>query len=77
MEPFTVRVLGGVFTVHRILPGPQGSTEALHETIRSLPPERWFVLLDDGVQGAPEDRLAIIDDQFEFQILAAGRFEGE
>ena len=77
MEPFTIEVLGGTFTVDRVVPQPgQPEEEVLHR-MHGVPPERWFVILDEPVDAEPVDALALIDDDLEFQTLATGSFTGE
>ena len=77
MEPFTIRVLGGRFTVTRVVPEDDRPPMETIEMMLSIAPERWFVILDDPLSGEPRDALALIDDNFQFQTLAVGTFAGE
>ena len=77
MEPFTIQVLGGQFTVEKIVPQPGQNEDDAGRAMRELPPERWFVVLDEPPDGDPVDALALIDDDLEFQTLATGTFKGE
>jgi hypothetical protein len=77
MEPFTIRVLGGHFTVREIVPQEDRSRARMIDMMLSIPPERWFVLLDEQSESGPRDSLALIDDLFQFQTLAIGTFSGE
>ena len=77
MQPFTIKVLGGQFTVHQIV---QQSEQSLSDTINmmlTVPAERWFVVLDDPLGDNPRDALALIDDELAFQNMATGVFEGD
>jgi hypothetical protein len=77
MQPFTIRVLGGQFTVLEIVPRDDRSPAELIDLMLSIPPERWFVVLDEDSEMRPRDALALIDDEFQFQTLAVGTFQGE
>ncbi|MDH4121468.1 MAG: hypothetical protein OEV94_07180 [Deltaproteobacteria bacterium] len=71
---FTIPVLGGEFTVKEVIPR-EGSVEKTSETIRSLTPDRWFVLLAEDSDNST-DVLSLIDDDFNFVEYAAGIFKG-
>lgn len=77
MQPFTIKVLGGSFTVHEIVPQDHQDPAETISMMLSIPAERWFVVLDDPLGDHPRDALALIDDQFSFQTMATGVFEGE
>jgi len=77
MQPFTIKVLGGQFTVHEVISQDQSNPAEAIGRMLSVPAERWFVVLDERWDGQPRDALALIDDQFEFQTVATGVFEGE
>ena len=77
MEPFTIQVLGGHFTVEKIVPQKGQSEDEASRAMRDISPERWFVVLDEPLDGEPIDALALIDDDLEFQTLATGTFKGE
>ena len=77
MQPFTIRVMGGHFTVRQILPQQDRSQAELVAFMLTVPPERWFVTLDQDALGDSGDALALIDDQFEFRTLATGIFQGD
>jgi hypothetical protein len=77
MQPFTIRVMGGHFTIRDILSQRSRSTEEMVGFMLTIPPERWFVTLDQDSDSGSSDALALIDDQFEFQTLATGTFQGD
>lgn len=77
MESFDVEVLGGTFTVHELISQEETGQEPSIEFIRTVAPDRWFVMLDEKLSGDQRDTLALIDDNFEFQIMASGNFQGE
>jgi len=77
MQPFTIRVMGGYFTIRQVQPQPNRPAEEIVAFILTVPPERWFVTLDQDSLGDSGDALALIDDQFEFQTLATGIFRGD
>jgi len=77
MQPFTIRVMGGQFTVREILSGQNRSAEQMVGFMLTVPPERWFVTLDESGDSGMRDALALIDDQFAFQTLATGTFQGD
>jgi hypothetical protein len=77
MQPFTIRVMGGQFTIREILTQGDRSTDEMVGFMLTVPPERWFVTLEEGSDHGVGDALALIDDQFAFQTLATGTFEGE
>jgi hypothetical protein len=77
MQPFTIRVMGGRFTVHQIVPRDDRSQAEMMDLLLSVPPERWFVTLNEAAGGEARDALALIDDQFAFQTLALGTFQGD
>ena len=62
MQPFTIRVMGGHFTVREILQQQDRSREELVAFMLTVPPERWFVTSDQDDFGEPGDALALIDD---------------
>lgn len=74
IEPFTVQVLGGWFTVKGLLLDQHQDSQGILDHIRSMPADRWFVMLSDAEENS-WDVLAIIDDQFEFQSVALGTLE--
>ncbi len=77
MDSFDVKVLGGVFTVHELVDAEVTGQKPTLEFIRTVTPDRWFVMLDEKISGDQRDTLALIDDNFEFQIMASGNFQGE
>ena len=77
MQPFTIRVLGGEFTVLEIVRQDDRPPAEIIGMMLSIPPERWFVVLDEDSEMRPRDALALIDDDFQFQTLAVGTFHGE
>lgn len=72
--PFAIRVLGGTFRVHEVFPRPEESVAAAVAFIRSVPEDRWFVMVSDR-RDAYRDTLAMIDDELEFQVFAQGSLE--
>ena len=77
MESLDVQVLGGTFTVLEIISQENQTEDQIRDILQSVPPDRWFVMLDEEIAGDQKDTLALIDDNFEFLILAAGKFEGD
>ena len=77
MESFDVKVLGGTFTVQELIRQEVSGQVPSLEFIRTVPPDRWFVMLDENLSGDQRDTLALTDDDFEFQIMASGNFQGE
>ncbi len=77
MQPFTIRVLGGSFTVQEVLSQNGPSEQETIDLMMTIPPDRWFVILDENPGGESRDALALIDDDLQFQSLAVGNFEGE
>ncbi len=75
VEPFKLAVLGGTFTVREVFSDPGGLDERVN-MIRSTPADRWFVMLAEG-EGSGADLLALIDEDFEFQSIAAGAMESD
>ena len=55
-------------------PDPGGGLDESVNRIRSTPVDRWFVILAEE-EGSAADVLALIDDDFEFQSIAAGAME--
>ena len=76
VTPFQLRVLGGMFTVEEFVMEEGQSKDEFHKHVKSIPSDRWFVMLAEDDEQAP-DTLAIIDDDFEFQIYAVGSFQNE
>ncbi len=77
MQPFTIKVLGGSFTVQEISPQDEASEQETVDLMMTISPDRWFVILDENPGGESRDALALIDDELQFQSLAVGNFEGE
>ena len=74
VDPIKLEVLGGTFIVRGVFGAPGRDAAAGLGFIRSTPSERWFVILAEGEENS-EDILALIDDEFEFQSIAAGSLE--
>ena len=77
MEPFTIAVLGGSFTVERIVPQPGEPEEGPLRLMRELPAERWFVVLHEPEDAKPVDALTLIDEDLNIRSLATGHFTPE
>ena len=77
LEPITLKVLGGTFTVRAVFAQPEENVEAMVGMIRSTPSDRWFVMLAEEQDAGAMDVLALIDDDFEFQSIAAGTMEND
>lgn len=77
LEPIQLKVLGGTFTVREVFANPQDDLEEVVRMIRATPSDRWFVMLAEETQENAMDVLALIDDEFEFQSIAAGTMENE
>lgn len=77
LEPIKLKVLGGTFTVREVFANPQQELDEVVRMIRSTPSDRWFVMLAEEKQGDAIDVLALIDDEFEFQSIAAGTMEND
>ncbi len=67
----SVKVLGGTFHVHEVMLLEGEAREDVLTIIRSIPHDRWFVMVSDEEAGG-QDSLAMIDDNLEFQIFARG-----
>ena len=76
ITPFQLRVLGGIFTVEEFVMEKGQSKDEFQKQMRGIPSDRWFVMLAEDDEKTP-DTLAIIDDEFEFQIYAVGSFQNE
>ena len=77
MDSFDIKVLGGNFKVEELLPQEGQTEEEVREHIKTVTQDRWFVLLDDELTEDERDTLAVVDDDFEFQVVAAGQFQGD
>lgn len=77
MQPFTIKILGGRFTIREIVPKEKRSEGELIGNLLSIPAERWFVLQEQSGHEGPQDMLALIDDQLEFRTVAVGTFDGD
>ncbi|MBI3993213.1 MAG: hypothetical protein HY342_08060 [Candidatus Lambdaproteobacteria bacterium] len=76
VSPFQLRVLGGTFNVTELVMEKGQSKDEFQQHLKGIPSDRWFVMLAEDDEQAP-DTLAIIDDEFEFQIYAIGSFQNE
>ena len=76
VEPFKLQVLGGEFTVQELVLQDDQDQAEFQASLMDIPSDRWFVMLAEGEENT-QDTLAIIDDNFEFQIYAVGSFENE
>ena len=77
MESFEVKVLGGTFQVEDLKPSDGQSLEEAEAMVTAAPPESWIIVLHDSFSDEEVDTLAMIDEEFEMQIVAVGRFRGE
>jgi hypothetical protein len=77
VEPFQLRVLGGNFTVSELVLDVGEPQEAFMSHLRDIPADRWFVMVAEEEREDSQDTLAVIDDNFEFQIYAVGTFVNE
>ena len=77
MESIDVKVLGGTFQIEDLKPSEGQSPEDLKAIIVAAPPESWIIVLHDSFSEEEVDTLAMIDEEFEMQIVAVGRFRGE
>jgi len=73
VEPFSIQVLGGTFTVAHLVLEPGTTVSGATQKLRAVPAEQWFVMVSDDEHTQP-DSLAVIDDSLEFQVFALGRF---
>ena len=76
VDPFRIEVLGGKFVVKEFLTDATNDQGKIRELIKQMAPDRWLVMVVDGVE-PPLDALTIIDDELEFQNVALGSFEPE
>jgi len=76
IKPFQLPVLGGTFTIQEFVMDRNQSRDEFGKFIKNIPSDRWFVMLAEEDESGP-DTLAVIDDQFEFQIHAVGSFQHE
>ena len=77
IEPFQLRVLGGSFTVSKLVLDEDEPQDAFLSHLREIPPDRWFVMVAEEEGEDASDTLAVIDDNFQFQIYAVGTFVNE
>ena len=71
VQQFTLKVIGGLFTVAQVLLSPGQSAGQAVESIRGQPSDRWLVMAA-AQQGGDADALALINDAYECQVVALG-----
>lgn len=76
VDPIALDVLGGVFTVRKVIVEPGQTKEEVVKFIHDTPTDRWFVILAES-EGTTQDVLALIADDYDFQFVGLGTLEGD
>ena len=76
IDHMVIPVMGGRFEIKELLVDKAQGVKGILDRIRTIPPDRWFVMLAEN-EGTTEDVLALINDRFEFESIAIGTLNSE